>query len=57
MEQKFAVIENGLVSNTIVGVEPEVVAENPGKFVAYDETNPAFIGGTYDGTTFTPPLN
>jgi hypothetical protein len=34
-DRKFAVIENGVVVNVIVGVEDEVVAANPGKYVEY----------------------
>ena len=31
----FAVIENNKVVNIIVGVEDEVVAANPGKYIEY----------------------
>ena len=51
----FAVIENGIVINIIVGVEPEVVAANPTKYVEYTDENPAGIGWTYDGTNFVKP--
>ncbi len=33
----FAVIEDNKVVNTIVGVEPEVVAANPGKYIDYTD--------------------
>lgn len=33
MERVFAVIENNTVVNVIVGVEDEVVAANPGKYI------------------------
>jgi hypothetical protein len=33
--KKFAVIENNKVVNIIVGVEDEVVAANPGKYIDY----------------------
>ena len=46
----FAVIENGIVVNIIVGVEPEVVTANPTKYVEYTDTNLAWIGGMYDTT-------
>ena len=52
----FAVIENGIVTNIIVGVEDEVVAENPTKYVEYTTEKPAGIGWTYDGTNFTAPV-
>ena len=52
--RKFAVIENSKVVNIIVGVEDEVVAANPHKYIEY--TN----GWTYpegiDGGKFFPPL-
>lgn len=51
----FAVVENGVVVNVIVGVEDEVVAENPTKYVEYTNDKPAAIGWTYDGKTFTDP--
>jgi hypothetical protein len=35
MEKLFAVIEDNTVVNVIVGVEDEVVAANPGKYVEY----------------------
>jgi hypothetical protein len=50
----FAVIENNTVVNIIVGVEDEVVAANPGKYIEY--TN----GWTYpegiDGGVYFPIL-
>lgn len=53
-DRKFAVIENNKVVNIIVGVEDEVVAANPNKYIEY--TN----GWTYpegiDGGEFFPPL-
>jgi hypothetical protein len=52
----FAVIENNKVVNVIVGVEPEVVAANPTKYVEYTTENPAGIGWTYDGINFTAPV-
>ena len=51
----FAVIENGVVVNIIVGVEPEVVAANPTLYVEYTVANPAGIGWTYDGVNFINP--
>lgn len=57
MLKTFAVLENNLVVNIIVGVEPEVVEANPGLYVEYTAENPAGIGWTYDATTgsFTNP--
>ncbi|CAB4218180.1 hypothetical protein UFOVP1608_13 [uncultured Caudovirales phage] len=52
----FAVIENGVVVNIIVGVEPEVVEANPETYVEYGQTKPAGIGWTYDGKDFVPPV-
>jgi hypothetical protein len=51
----FAVIENGIVINVIVGVEPEVVEANPGLYVEYTEDKPAGIGWIYDGKNFIDP--
>lgn len=54
MQRLFAVIENNKVINIIVGVEDEVVAANPNKYIEY--TN----GWTYpegiDGGNFFPVL-
>ena len=51
----FAVIENGIVVNVIVGVEDEVVAANPTLYVEYTTDKPAGIGWTYDGKDFIDP--
>ena len=50
MNRVFAVIENNKVTNIIVGVEPEVVAANPEKYIEYTDgwTYPEGIdGGIY----------
>jgi len=52
----FAVVENNTVINIIVGVEDEVVAANPTKYVEYTKENPAGIGWTFDGTNFIAPI-
>ena len=52
----FAVIEDRTVVNIIVGVEDEVVAANPTKYVEYTAVKPAGIGWTYDGTNFIAPV-
>lgn len=36
-ERFFAVVENNIVVNIIVGVEDEVVAANPGKYIEYTD--------------------
>ena len=52
----FAVIEDGLVTNAIVADTKEIAELVTGlTCVEYTDDNPAFIGGTYDGETFTPP--
>ena len=57
MERTFAVIENGIVQNIIVGVEDEVVAANPTKYVEYFRESPAHIGLGWDDTTgFEQPV-
>lgn len=48
----FAVVENNTVVNIIVGVEDEVVAANPGKYVEY--TNGWDYGNGINGGAFFP---
>ena len=50
----FAVIENNVVVNIIVGVEDDVVAANPTRYVEYTESNPARIGDDYINSEFIP---
>ena len=50
----FAVIENDVVVNIIVGVEDDVVAANPTRYVEYTESNPARIGDDYINGEFIP---
>lgn len=51
----YAVIENGLVLNTIVADSKEAAEEVTGKTcVEFNESNPATIGGTYEGGLFIP---
>jgi hypothetical protein len=52
MEKLFAVIENNKVINIIVGVEDEVVAANPGKYIEY--TNGWDYENGIDGGVFFP---
>lgn len=52
MEKLFAVVENNKVVNIIVGVEDEVVAANPGKYVEY--TNGWDYNNGIDGGDFFP---
>jgi hypothetical protein len=49
-ERSFAVVENGIVINIIVGVEDEVVAANPSRYIEYTPDAPAFIGDPFEGT-------
>jgi len=54
---EFAVIENGVVTNTIIAVTLEIAQEVTGKTcVEYTEDSPAGIGWSYDGTNFTAPV-
>jgi hypothetical protein len=48
----FAVIENNKVTNIIVGVEPEVVAANPEKYIDY--TDGWDYNNGIDGDVFFP---
>ena len=50
MEKLFAVIENNKVINIIIGVEDEVVAANPDKYIDY--TNGWDYNNGIDGGTF-----
>jgi hypothetical protein len=52
----FAIIEDGVVTNTILADSKAIAEEVTGKTcVAYTDSNPAFIGLGYDGTTFEQP--
>lgn len=52
----FAVIENGIVLNTILADSKAIAEEVTGKTcVEYTDANPACIGLGYDGTTFEQP--
>lgn len=51
----FAVVENGIVVNVIMGVEDEVVKANPTIYIEYTKENPAAIGWSYDGKKFIDP--
>lgn len=54
MNRVFAVIENKKVVNIVVGVEDEVVAANPDKYIEY--TNGwDFENGIDGGEFFTKP--
>ena len=53
----FAVIQNDTVTNVIVAdtqADAELVTN--ATCVEYTDANPAGIGWTYDGTTFTAPV-
>jgi hypothetical protein len=49
-ERFFAVVENGIVVNIIVGVEDEVVAANPSRYIEYTLDAPANIGDKFEET-------
>jgi chorismate mutase len=52
MEKKYAVIENNKVVNIIIGVEPEVLADNPEKYI--DFTHGWDYSNGIDGAEFFP---
>ena len=54
MDKLFAVIENNKVVNVIIGVEDEIVAANPEKYVEY--TNGWDYNNGIDGGGFFPPI-
>jgi hypothetical protein len=49
----FALIENGIVINCIIAEDQES-ADLCGQAIEFDEKNPAYIGGSYDGKLFYP---
>jgi hypothetical protein len=53
----FAILENNIVTNVVVGESLESVqAVHPTFiFVEYNEENPAFVGYVYDGLIFKNP--
>lgn len=52
----YAVIENNIVTNVIVADSKEIAEEVIGlTCVEYTDKNPAGIGWTYNGSTFTAP--
>ena len=55
MERKFAVIENKKVVNIIVGVEDEVVAANPNKYIEYTD-GWDYSNGIDGGDFFPQPI-
>lgn len=56
MERKFAIIENKKVVNIVVGVEDEIVAANPNKYIEYTDGNWDFNNGIDGGTFFPKPI-
>jgi hypothetical protein len=52
--RKFAVIENNKVVNVIVGVEDEVVAANPEKYI--EHTNGWDYSNGIDGGEYFPSI-
>lgn len=50
----FAVVEDNKVINIVVGIEDEVIASNPGKYIEY--TNGWDYNNGIDGGIFFPPL-
>lgn len=53
----FAVIENGIVENTIVADSKEIAEQLTGKTcIGYTSTNVAHIGYGHNGSTFEQPV-
>jgi hypothetical protein len=52
---KYAVIEKNIVVNCILA-DDQATANLFGQTVEYTDANPAYIGGTYDGTKFIAPV-
>ena len=54
---RFAVIENGIVENTILADSKEIAEQITGKTcVAYTDSNIAHIGYGYNDSTFEQPV-
>lgn len=53
--KKYAVIENNKVVNVVVGVEPEVLAANPDKYIDYTD-GWDFDNGIDGGDFFPLPI-
>jgi len=52
----YAIMSGNIVSGVIVADDPQDASNVLGaQLIEYTEANPAGIGWTYDGTTFTPP--
>lgn len=52
----YAVIKDSIVLNTIVADSKEIAEEATGLLcVEYTDSNPAYIGLGFDGTTFEQP--
>lgn len=52
----FAVVEDGAVTNIVIADSKELAESVTGKnCVEYFDNNPAFIGGTYNGSVFIVP--
>jgi hypothetical protein len=53
----YAVIKDGIVDNVIVADTKEIAETVTGlTCIEYTDENPAGIGWSYDGTTFTAPV-
>ena len=56
MENKFAVIENGIVTNIVIAEDVQTAKEVTGQFcVEYTDANPAHIGLGYSDGVFEQP--
>jgi len=52
----FAIVEDGIVTNTILAESKVIAEEVTGKTcIEFTKENPACIGLGYDGTTFEQP--
>jgi hypothetical protein len=54
VNRMFALIENNKVVNVMIGVEDEVVAANPGKYIEY--TNGWDFNNGIDGGDYFPVI-
>ena len=62
IEKKYAQIENNKIVNTVINIEPEVLAANPGKYIEYDYTDWNFprtldLNGFFSTYSYEPNID
>lgn len=57
MMSRYAIIENGAVTNVVIWDGEAECAAIPADAVKLDDGSPVGPGYAYDGSTFTPPVH